>query len=124
MVRREALDVPAAIWEFNKVTQQAAKACGMDYIVLWNASLPKAYIRYAQGDKLKPGDIILTHWRPDLYKHLPRALKDIQQRGSRSQLCRTTFLVARSSGTGAAVCHPIRRECAKLTGNIPSTLLD
>ena len=53
----------------------------MDYIVLWNASLPKAYIRYAQGDKLKPGDIILTHWRPDLYKHLPRALKDIQQQG-------------------------------------------
>ncbi|MGA9147497.1 MAG: polysaccharide deacetylase family protein [Candidatus Nanopelagicales bacterium] len=67
--------------EFNKVTQEAAKACGMDYIVMWNASLPKAYIRYAQGDKLKSGDIILTHWRPDLYKHLPRALKDIQQQG-------------------------------------------
>ena len=58
--------------EFNKVTQQAAKACGMDYIVLWNASLPKAYIRYAQGDKL-PGDIILTHWRPDLYTSICRA---------------------------------------------------
>lgn len=67
--------------EFNATTQQAAKACGMDYIVLWTASLPKAHIRYAQGDKLKPGDIILTHWRPDLYKHLPRALKDIQQQG-------------------------------------------
>ena len=76
--------------EFNATTQQAAKACGMDYIVLWNASLPKAHIRYAQGDKLKPGDIILTHWRPDLYKHLPRALATFSSRVSRSRPCRIT----------------------------------
>lgn len=67
--------------EFNEKTQEAAKACGLNYVVLWNVSLPQAYLRYAQGDKLKSGDIILTHWRPDLYKHLPRALKDIKQQG-------------------------------------------
>ncbi len=67
--------------EFNETTRQAAKDCGMDYIVLWDVSLPKAYLRYAEGNKLKPGDIILTHWRPDLYKHLPRALNDIKQQG-------------------------------------------
>lgn len=67
--------------EYNEQTREAAKACGLNYVVLWNVSLPKAFLRYAQGDKLQSGDIILTHWRPDLYKHLPRALKDIKQQG-------------------------------------------
>ncbi len=67
--------------EFNEKTRAASKACHINYVVLWNVSLPQAYLRYAQGDKLKAGDIILTHWRPDLYKHLPRALKDIQRQG-------------------------------------------
>lgn len=67
--------------EFNAKTQAAAKECGGDYVVLWNVSLPQRYLRYAQGDKLKPGDIILTHWRPDLYKHLPAALRDIANQG-------------------------------------------
>ena len=67
--------------EFNNTTREASKACGLSYVVLRNVSLPAAFLRYAQGDKLKPGDIILTHWRPDLYKHLPRALKDIKRQG-------------------------------------------
>lgn len=67
--------------EWDTTTLQAAKSCGMKYVVLWDVSLPQRYLRYAQGDKLRPGDIILTHWRPDLYKHLRPALRDIARQG-------------------------------------------
>jgi len=67
--------------EFNETTQRAAKACGIDYIVNWNVSLPAGHLRYAEGDKLQPGDIILTHWRDDLPTHLKRALRDISRQG-------------------------------------------
>lgn len=67
--------------EYNETTQRAAKACGIDYLVNWNVSLPAAHLRYAEGDKLQPGDIILTHWRDDLPSHLKRALRDISRQG-------------------------------------------
>jgi peptidoglycan/xylan/chitin deacetylase (PgdA/CDA1 family) len=67
--------------EYNETTQRAAKACGIDYVVNWNVSLPAAHLRYAEGDKLAPGDIILTHWRDDLPRHLKRALRDISRQG-------------------------------------------
>lgn len=67
--------------EWNETTRTAAKACGIKYIVMWNVSLPTSQLRYAEGTKLKAGDIILTHWRPDLYRHLPGALDDIKRQG-------------------------------------------
>lgn len=67
--------------EFTDTTREAAKECGIDYLVNWNVSLPAAHLRYSVGDKLLPGDIILTHWRPDLHKHLLGAIKDIKQQG-------------------------------------------
>lgn len=65
----------------NDKVQQAAKDCGIDYVVLWSVSLPGKHLRYGPGKTLEPGDIILTHWRDDLYKDLPGALKDIQKQG-------------------------------------------
>ncbi len=67
--------------EWNPTTKQAAKACGIQYLVLWDVSLPTSQLRYAEGSKLRTGDIILTHWRPDLYRHLPGALDDIARQG-------------------------------------------
>ena len=85
----------------------------MDYIVLWNASLPKAYIRYAQGDKLQTRRHHLDALAPRSIQASAARAQRHPAAGFRSQLCRTTFLVARSSGTGAW-CPPIQRECAKL----------
>ncbi|NQU36283.1 MAG: polysaccharide deacetylase family protein, partial [Actinobacteria bacterium] len=66
---------------YNQTTQRAAKACGIDYLVNWNVSLPAGHLRYAEGNKLAPGDIILTHWRDDLPRHLKPALRDIRKQG-------------------------------------------
>lgn len=67
--------------EYNETTRVAAKECGIDYIVNWNVSLPAGHLRYAEGAGLKSGDIILTHWRDDLPRHLKRALRDIRKQG-------------------------------------------
>lgn len=66
---------------YNATTQRAAKNCGISYLVNWNVSLPAAHLRYAAGTKLEAGDIILTHWRDDLPRHLKRALRDIRDQG-------------------------------------------
>jgi peptidoglycan/xylan/chitin deacetylase (PgdA/CDA1 family) len=66
---------------YNDTTLQAAKECGMSDVVLWDVSLPHSVLKFATGSKLRPGDIILTHWRPDLYKDLPAALDAITAAG-------------------------------------------
>lgn len=67
--------------DYNRATQEAAKECGIDYVVLWNVSLPMAHLRYGKSDHLNPGDIILTHYRPNLYKHLAAAFRNIKRQG-------------------------------------------
>lgn len=67
--------------EYNDTTRSAAKACGINYLVLWNASLPGDLLRYQNGNELKSGDIILTHWRDDLAPDLLRTLQDINAQG-------------------------------------------
>lgn len=70
---------PYGSW--NSTVQAAAKQCGMQYVVHWSTTVPTSQIRYQVGSKLRPGDIILTHWRPDLYRHLPGVLDDIKKQG-------------------------------------------
>lgn len=67
--------------EWNGDTKAAAKACKIDYLVMWTVSLPTSQLRYQVGNKLRPGDIILTHWRTNLYKDLPGTLDDIKKQG-------------------------------------------
>ncbi len=66
---------------WNATTAQAANDCGMDYIVNWNASLPGRALVFAEGTALKPGDIILTHWRDDLYPDMARLFRRIAREG-------------------------------------------
>lgn len=70
--------------ESNEVTQKAARACGIDYLVLWTVNMPSGghgNLQYAEGNRLVPGDIILAHWRQDLNKDLKRALGNIAHQG-------------------------------------------
>ena len=57
----------------NAVTQTAAGSCGINAVLFWHASLNDGRIQYQQGNQLQPGDIILTHFRTDLYDNI-RAL--------------------------------------------------
>ena len=57
----------------NAATQTAAGSCGINAVLFWHAALNDGRIQYQQGNQLKPGDIILSHFRDDLYDNI-RAL--------------------------------------------------
>ncbi|MET3986715.1 polysaccharide deacetylase family protein [Streptomyces sp. PvR034] len=48
---------------YNDDTLRAASECGLSYVVLWQASMQINNFQYAEGDALKPGDIVLAHFR-------------------------------------------------------------
>jgi peptidoglycan/xylan/chitin deacetylase (PgdA/CDA1 family) len=48
---------------YNADTVRAAGSCGVRALVLWRESMQIHNMRYAEGDRLKPGDIVLAHFR-------------------------------------------------------------
>lgn len=65
----------------NESVRKAADACGIDYIVNWSTTMPKDKIRYQVGNKLRPGDIILTHWAEPLHKWVAGLIKEVKRQG-------------------------------------------
>jgi peptidoglycan/xylan/chitin deacetylase (PgdA/CDA1 family) len=60
---------------YNQTTRSVAYQCGMKALVLWSASMPSSKLYYGSGTKLKPGDIILIHFRPtDGVKNIKKLL--------------------------------------------------
>ncbi|MFJ6937089.1 polysaccharide deacetylase family protein [Streptomyces sp. NPDC101132] len=75
---------------YNDDTLRAAKDCGAEALVLWRASMQIHDIRYAEGSGLRPGEIVLAHFRgPDelkgttLTQMTTRMLRKIQEQGYR-----------------------------------------
>jgi peptidoglycan/xylan/chitin deacetylase (PgdA/CDA1 family) len=67
---------------YNATTLAAAGRCGLDWVVHWSVSLPGNKLEYqTKKGGLQPGDIILTHFRPDLLPSLRKAVKDIRKQG-------------------------------------------
>ncbi|MEV0626999.1 polysaccharide deacetylase family protein [Nonomuraea wenchangensis] len=64
-------------------TLRAAKSCGMSAVLLWTATVqPGGKIAYQVPDKqLRPGDILLLHFRPDLAHDFRVLVKKIKRRG-------------------------------------------
>ena len=58
---------------YNSATTQAAAACGLSAMVLWRATMNDGVLT-TQGGGLRPGDIILMHFRTDLRLNLEVAL--------------------------------------------------
>lgn len=48
---------------YNDDTLRAASECGISSLVLWRVSMQINNFQYAEGSALKPGDIILAHFR-------------------------------------------------------------
>ncbi|WP_229897419.1 polysaccharide deacetylase family protein [Streptomyces finlayi] len=48
---------------YNKDTVRAAGTCGVKALVLWRESMQIHNMQYAEGKRLKPGDIVLAHFR-------------------------------------------------------------
>jgi peptidoglycan/xylan/chitin deacetylase (PgdA/CDA1 family) len=54
----------------NATTQRVAASCGINAILMWRATINNGQVQYQQGDTLRPGDIVLSHFRADLYEGL------------------------------------------------------
>ncbi len=65
---------------YDANTQKAVTDCGMKAIVLWTAAVNDGVVQFQSGDKLKPGDIVLMHFRTtfveDFRAFLARAKQD------------------------------------------------
>ena len=48
---------------YDKNTLRAAVACGMRIAVLWTAAVNDGHVQFQSGDRLRPGDIVLMHFR-------------------------------------------------------------
>ncbi|MEV4749469.1 polysaccharide deacetylase family protein [Streptosporangium amethystogenes subsp. fukuiense] len=67
----------------NTLTRRAAKACGIDALLLWTATVqPGGKIAYQVPDKkLRPGDVLLLHFRPNLARDFEILVAKIRRRG-------------------------------------------
>ncbi|GAA4542440.1 polysaccharide deacetylase family protein [Amycolatopsis samaneae] len=65
---------------YDDNTLRAAAACGMRVAVLWSAAVNDGHVQFQGGTKLKPGDIVLMHFRKtfkeDYNAFLDQAKKD------------------------------------------------
>lgn len=55
---------------YTLTTQRAAAACGMKAVVTWIAKANGGAMQYQLGNGLKPGDIVLMHFRPEFKQDL------------------------------------------------------
>ena len=56
--------------DYNRDTQRAAADCGMKAVVLWIAKANGGSMQYQIGDHLRPGDIVLMHFRSEFAQDL------------------------------------------------------
>lgn len=65
---------------YDANTLKAAAACGMRAAVLWTAAVNDGVVQFQAGDKLRPGDVVLMHFRKtfkeDYTAFVERAKKD------------------------------------------------
>ncbi|MEU4228045.1 polysaccharide deacetylase family protein [Nonomuraea sp. NPDC026600] len=68
---------------YNTDTLRAAKNCGLKTVLLWTATVqPGGKIAYQVPDKkLRPGDILLIHFRPNLARDFRILVDKIKRRG-------------------------------------------
>lgn len=64
---------------FNQTTRELVRACGMSALMMWSAIMNNGYIA-VQDKNLSAGELILMHFRTDLYKNLTNLLAELRRR--------------------------------------------
>lgn len=72
--------------DYNDFTAQAAAACGMRAVVLWIAKANGGSMQYQIGNSLRPGDIVLMHFRPEFKSDLAAFVKAEKAAGLHTEL--------------------------------------
>lgn len=71
---------PYGAGQDSQAVRKMGEKCGIQQIVMWDASVGNGKIRYANS-KLRPGSIILMHFSKSLKKDLELAVKKIREAG-------------------------------------------
>ena len=58
-----------------------AAACGFKALIMWKGSTNDGRFDLQEGPNLHPGDIILLHWRTDLYQDLLKVFDTVRTQG-------------------------------------------
>lgn len=66
---------------YDLKTRRAAAACGMHALVYWDVTVNSGRLAYAVGDRLRPGDIILMHFTPNIRTDFAAAMSAVQAAG-------------------------------------------
>lgn len=66
--------------EWNSDTVAAARSCRLRAVVLWSVSVNKGFIA-THGGPIKTGDIILMHFREELYTDLQAVFAELDRLG-------------------------------------------
>lgn len=75
---------PGGSYDAN--TQRAAADCGMKAVVLWIAKANGGSMQYQVGHSLRPGDIVLMHFRPEFKQDLQAFIDAQNAAGLRTEL--------------------------------------
>jgi peptidoglycan/xylan/chitin deacetylase (PgdA/CDA1 family) len=62
-------------------TLRVAKGCGIKAAFMWKETVDKGIVRFQEGNRVQPGDIILMHFRPAFVKDFLAALRAIKKAG-------------------------------------------
>lgn len=71
---------------YTDITRQAAHDCGMTAVVTWIAKANGGAMQYQVGSSLRPGDIVLMHFRPEFQKDLTAFLQAMDAAGLQTEL--------------------------------------
>ena len=66
---------------YNADTQRAAADCGLKAVILWTAAVNDGVVQFQGGNKLKPGDIVLMHFRKTFVQDFTGFIKRAKQDG-------------------------------------------
>jgi peptidoglycan/xylan/chitin deacetylase (PgdA/CDA1 family) len=67
--------------DYNADTQRAAADCGLKAVVLWTAAVNDGVVQFQVGKKLRPGDIVLMHFRKTFVEDFTAFLNRAKQDG-------------------------------------------
>jgi peptidoglycan/xylan/chitin deacetylase (PgdA/CDA1 family) len=65
----------------DATTLRAAHDCGIKAGFMWKETVHKGKVRYQEGRRVQPGDIILMHFRPAFVRDFLAALRAIRKAG-------------------------------------------
>lgn len=72
--------------DYNTDTQKAAADCGMKAVIMWNAKANGGFMQYQEGHQLRPGDIVLMHFRPEFKQDMQSFIDAEKKAGLHTEL--------------------------------------